>query len=275
MNLFRVFKENCMLRIVLVLVTGIFLIGGTCYGNETDLQIISLEDAPLSFTNEKGEVDGLSVELVNEIIKRIKLTSGIRILPWARGYEMLNTQNNIVLFGTVRTEERENLFKWVGPIVVTKLKFYARKDSHIKINSLEDAQKVKRIGTTIKFFSEQILKKAGFKNLDSAPYPEMGLKKLLKGRVDLWPALNVTVPPLLDKVGADTNDIEEVFTIKTMYDYIAFSKETPDVVINQWQDTLSMIKKDGTFQRIYRKWYPKDENVDDLLRLLEQKEFGK
>ncbi len=185
-----------MMKIILCFICLFFLCISSIFAEQTALTIVTLEDSPLSFSVENEETDGLSVELVKEIQKRLNQSQKITILPWTRGYKMATTMKNVMLFGTVRTKERENLFKWVGPIVMTKLVFYAKKDSGIKINTLDDAKKVARIATTKEFFSEQILGKAGFKNLERSSKPEDGLKKLCRCRVDLWPALNVTLYPL-------------------------------------------------------------------------------
>jgi ABC-type amino acid transport substrate-binding protein len=42
-----------------------------------------------------------------------------------------------------------------------------------------------------------------------------------------------------------------------MYDtvlYIGVSNETDDALVKKWQDSLTNIKKDGTFEKIAEKW---------------------
>lgn len=55
------------------------------------------------------------------------------------------TNNDAVLFSTTRTEHREDLFKWVGPISDIKAVVLARVDSGIVIKEPIDMAKY-RIG---------------------------------------------------------------------------------------------------------------------------------
>ncbi|OEU71116.1 MAG: hypothetical protein BA863_09845 [Desulfovibrio sp. S3730MH75] len=66
----------------------------------------------------------------------------IKVMPWAQGYTMAQRQPNVALYSTTRTESRENLFKWVGPLATMKWVFFAKAGSGIKISSLDDAKKV-------------------------------------------------------------------------------------------------------------------------------------
>ena len=108
------------------------------------LTIITEEYPPVNFTHE-GKINGSSVEIVREILRRLKQPDNIKILPWARGYYLIKTNPNVALFTTTRTKEREELFHWVGPIATATNAFYVKKGSNIRINSLEEAKKVHSI----------------------------------------------------------------------------------------------------------------------------------
>jgi polar amino acid transport system substrate-binding protein len=60
--------------------------------------------------------------------------------------------------------ERKSLLQWVGPLVALNTNFYALKGSDINIATLDDAKKVNKIATVLKYYSEQILKEEGFTN---------------------------------------------------------------------------------------------------------------
>jgi len=74
-------------------------------------------------------------------MKRIQNYYEIKSLPWKRAYRYLLEEPNVVLFTVTRTEERETLCNWVGPVASSQLVFFARKDSSLVINRLEDAKK--------------------------------------------------------------------------------------------------------------------------------------
>ncbi|NIV14469.1 MAG: transporter substrate-binding domain-containing protein, partial [Aliifodinibius sp.] len=121
--------------VIVVFLVLIFLTNVVC---AKGLTIITEEYPPVNFKKE-GVIRGSSVEVVREILRRLKQPDNIRMLPWARGYNLLKTQPNIALFSTVRNQERESRFHWVGPLCISRNGFYARKGSGIQINSIEDA----------------------------------------------------------------------------------------------------------------------------------------
>ncbi len=143
-----------------------------------ELTIITEEYPPVSFL-EEGIITGSSAEVVREILRRLNLPDNIVILPWVRGYNILKTRPNVVLFSTARTKERESLFHWVGPLCTARNGFYIRKGSAIRINSLEEAKRVGSIATYKEDVREQMLKTWGFTNLDSSKSPTSNLKKLM------------------------------------------------------------------------------------------------
>ena len=86
----------------------------------------------------------------------------IKVYPWARGYHLLETTRNTALFSTTRTESREYLFKWVGPLAEKKIGLFARKGSAAKPNSLDQAKAfmigVQRGGVGMQYLGERGLK---------------------------------------------------------------------------------------------------------------------
>ncbi len=62
----------------------------------------------------------------------------------------------------------------------------AKKGAGIKIISLEDAKKVKRIGTLREDTRERLLKSHGFTNFESVSDKQKNAKKLIFGRIELW-----------------------------------------------------------------------------------------
>jgi len=220
-----------------------------------DLTIITEEYPPLSLKKE-GIITGSSVEVVREILRRLKQPDNIVMLPWVRGYNLLTTQPNVALFSTTRTKERETLFHWVGPLCTSQNGFYAKKNSGIHMNSLEDAKKVGSIATYKEDAREQMLKSWGFTNLDSSKSAASNLKKLLSGRVDLWLYDSLGMPKVAERLGVDTTELELILPLNEVSLYVAFSKETPKEIVKKWQKTLDDMNRDKTFELISKKWLP-------------------
>jgi len=116
-----------------------------CHG-AGELELITEELPPFNYTDE-GQLTGVTVSVVREILRRLDIEDTIAVMPWARGYQRLCSEPNVVLFTTARTPERETLFHWVGPLYFSRLAFYARQSDPISIDSLDDAKRVKAIAT--------------------------------------------------------------------------------------------------------------------------------
>jgi len=215
-----------------------------------NLTILTEDYPPLNYVDQKI-VTGPAVELVRQIRKRLNIDEKIQVYPWARGYKLLETQPGTVLFSVTRTELREKLFKWVGPLAEKKIGLFARKDSSIVVNTLEEAKKY-LIGVQREGVGMQHLRAEGFTKFDAATKPEANLKKLLNGRNDLWYSSNATAFGNCRKLKLKSCDVKPVIVLKNTFMYIAFNKGTPDIVIQSWQKAYDDLFDEGVVKRIYK-----------------------
>ncbi|MCG8636182.1 MAG: transporter substrate-binding domain-containing protein [Desulfobacterales bacterium] len=196
---------------------------------------------------------GISTEIVLEMLSRLDHPQDIEVLPWEEGYRLALEEENILLFSTTRSPGRDPLFKWVGPLVPNNLVFFARKDADLSINTLEEAKKAGRIGVYNDDFGELLLKEKGFQNLVASRKNEMNLPKLITGEIDLWIANELTGKHIIQMAGA-ADKVEKILDVEKKYMYLAFSRQTPDQVIEKWQKVLDEIKSDGTYSQIFSNW---------------------
>jgi len=211
---------------------------------------------PYQMETEQG-LEGISVDLVKEIQKRIGNEQKIKVYPWSRGYNLTLKKTGYALFLTTKSKKREKLFKWVGPISSMKLLFFKnanRKD--LDIRSLEDAKKVKSIAVAVDNIAHQKLVELGFKNLYVNKLANYSLKKVLESKTDLYPTEYYSFLYELKKKNLQNKIVPVKMQEPIMESqlYIAFNKETPQSVIKKWQDALDKIKKDGTYEKILKKY---------------------
>lgn len=242
--------KPCTWRIWLMLILGLTV---PRFAAAQDLIICTEENPPVSFL-EQGRLTGSSVAVVREILRRLDRSDPIRLVPWARGYGMLQSQPDVVLFSTARTPERENQFFWVGPLFRAKGGFYALKSRNLRFNSLDEVKRVGAIATYKDDAREQILKTHGFANLDSSNSPVSNLKKLMAGRVDLWFYSDLGMRQIAQQAGVDPSQLSLVYVYKSYDAYIAMSRQMPGAVVHRWQRALDGMVRDGTFKRLSLKW---------------------
>ena len=219
-----------------------------------DLLIATENYSPISFKNKDGKADGLASEVAYAIMKKLNMTQKIHVWPWARDYNFLKKGPNYLVFSVARTKERDKLFQWVGPIYSMNTGFYTKKDSKIKINNLEDAKKLHKIGTYFESFDEQYLESKHFLNLESTSNNILNIRKMMLGRFDVITATNVTIKAMIRKAKYSMDDIKNVYTFMSTGVYFAFSKDVPFEVVDTWRKELENLRNNGKLKEIRQKW---------------------
>ncbi|MDO8872025.1 MAG: transporter substrate-binding domain-containing protein [Methanoregula sp.] len=229
---------------------------GAAAGPATDagLRIITEEFPPFNYAGPDGTVAGQSTDVVNGILTRLDQKAAIGILPWSEGYELARTGPRLALYSTGRTSERENLFRWVGPVASFEYMLYAKNGTNLQINSLEAAKKVRSIGVVKDDVRHQFLLENRFGNIATCSSDAGCLRSLMDGSTDLWLGSSASAVDIARNVGIDPSAFRAVYPVRTVDMYIAFSTDTPDSVIKNWQDALDAMKRDGTFDAIRKKY---------------------
>ena len=229
--------------------------------NADEIQPLTEEWEPYQIETKDG-LKGIGIDLIKEIQKRVNNKKEIKVFPWKRSYNITLNKKGYALFLTTKSQKRENLFKWVGPITSMKITFFKnaqRKD--LKINSLEDAKKVSSIIVAEDTVSKETLLKLGFKNLETNTIANGSFYKILENKVDLYPVEYNSFLYKLKKMRLE-DKIIPVKMKKPILEsslYIAFNKNTNDKIVNKWQKALDEIKSDGTYKKIVERYRKSEE----------------
>ena len=219
------------------------------------IQVYTEQYPPLTYRNNTGDITGFGTDVVLEIMKRNQSYYPIRVSLWSNAYELALLNPNFCLFTMDRTDQRENLFQWVGPIGSNVTYFYVRAGSGITIKSIDEARALGSVGTVSSWFSDQHLRGLGFTNLVTASDPELMTRKLMNGEIDAFVCTNITFPSILRSLNYQYNQVEPAYQLMSSDFYIAFSKNTPAATVFKWQQALDAAKQDGTYDSISGKWF--------------------
>jgi len=217
-----------------------------------ELDIYTAEEPPMSF-EKNGTVVGFSTEIVEEIMARMNSTDTIQLVPWARAYTSVLSKKNVATYSMGRTDLREALFHWVGPIVKKRWVFYSLKKRGIEINRLVDAKGL-TVGVVRNDARSTFLKSNGLSNIYEVNDHHIALNMLKKGRIDLWASSDFEGPSIIKESGYELSDFDITYTIKTIESYIAISKNTPVEIVGKWKNAFFDLKNDGSLNRIADKW---------------------
>ena len=237
---------------LLIMVTSLLLVSVQAVCQEK-MTILTENMPPLNYVKD-GVLVGPSVEIVREIQRRVGSRQLIEVYPWARAYKMALEDLNVILFSMTYTKDRYDKFKWIGPLAKKRDILVAKKGLGIAIKTLEDAKRVNRIGTLRDDTRELFLKSLGFNNLESVSDEQKNAKKLMLGRIDLWAYKKPGLKTVCELAGVDYNQVEEVLHLREIELMIAFSKKTPDQIVQNWRDAFNEMTTDGTIIKIKKRW---------------------
>ena len=216
------------------------------------------EDYPPFNYSDGGNVKGLSADIFSLVLKNLnstKTSKDFEVLPWARSYANIQSQDNTILFAMTRTSEREGMFKWVGPIAPTKISIMALKSKGIKISDFKDLGKY-RIGTVRDDIGELLLLSNNISKdyISSVVRLESNISKLDAGRIDIISYEENVLKWNLKQQGKNLSDYETVFVLKESELFYAFNKNTPDSLIKQVQESFDKVKNSPEYQQILDKY---------------------
>jgi polar amino acid transport system substrate-binding protein len=195
------------------------------------------EDLPPSNYLEGGVLKGASAETLRLVWKKMGLAEQpIRVVPWARGYEIALKERNAVLFSMSRTAEREALFKWAGPIFTVRSVLLGLSGRDIRLSSIEDARKY-AVGVVKDDVMEPFLQARGFggKNLQSVSGLDVNFEKLELGRIDLIAHSLNTFDKFIEMRSLDPKRYEVYLVVSVNRNYYAFNRETSDGIVADFQ----------------------------------------
>ncbi|MGC9403542.1 substrate-binding periplasmic protein [Vibrio genomosp. F10] len=214
----------------------------------TELESLSFytENYPPANFEEKGNISGYSVDILiaaGQAVGKEITTSQISVLPWPRSYRNALNLDDAALFSTTRTEHREKLFHWVGPITDIKVVVLARKQDNITINAPIEMSKY-RIGVIRDDIGEQSLLTLGIprNSMQEATTVTVLAEQLMKGRIDLLAYDEKAAYWWASQVGIDSDRFESIYVLEEGQLYYAFNKSIEQDILAELQKGLDIIK---------------------------------
>lgn len=231
-----------------------FTMAGFASAGELDgITFLTENSPPLNFEKD-GKVSGIAVDLLDVILKKTganATVADVQLLPWANGYKQVQDTPDTCLFSMARTEERETLFKWAGPIMPLRVVVLAKKGGNVSITSAADLGKY-TYGVVRDDVGMQLLQGAGVPeaNLDITSDNEANAKKLEAGRVDAWAFIETAAMATIKETGLDPANYEVAYVLKELPLCYAFNKNTADAKVDAFQKALDAVKAEGAVDKI-------------------------
>jgi polar amino acid transport system substrate-binding protein len=219
------------------------------------IRILTEHFPPYNFEVD-NQAQGLATEVVQAVLQQLKLDVDIEFYPWARAYELAQTEKNILIYSIARIPERENLFQWVGTIAPYKTSLYKLKaNKEIKVNTLEQAKQYE-IGLSLNDVIVTYLQRHQFPSLKILSTGLLNIRMLANDRIDLIAYDEASFSYALQEEGVEDALFEKVYTLDELSDqlYMAFSPRSDKALVKAFADALQVIKANGSYEQIQKKY---------------------
>jgi polar amino acid transport system substrate-binding protein len=212
------------------------------------LNFYTEDNAPINYQSDQGPA-GIMVAAIHAMLNELDADTEktkIQVLPWARAYKILEKSKNVALFAVTKTEQRADLFQWVGPIYRSNIVLLGLKKNFASTPALADLLKMDTCAV-IDDVGEQLWK------LYQPPKDKMHLvshhkqcaNMLSLGRVDLWVTGKDTARWHIHNNNLNIDDFKELSQLKEAFRYIAFSRDVDSEIIDSFQKTLNYLQLSG------------------------------
>ncbi len=223
---------------------------GVAAVHAASLTLVTEHAPPASMQGPEG-VTGRETDKVREMMARTGTAYTVALLPWKRAFLMARQQPATCVYSTSRTEEREKLFKWIGPTDEADWVLWGRADHEFPLKTLEDARHL-RIGTYIGDARDEYLRSRGF-HVEPVSNDLANPQKLLLKRIDLWAVgMRNGSPGPGQYDWADK--VVPLLVFNRVKVYLACNLSVPDELVAQLNAALAEMRRDGTVARLERKY---------------------
>ncbi len=200
---------------------------------------------------------GFASHVVTEAFALVGIEVEYGFFPWARSYKLAKYGSWDGTLVWSDSEDRRKDFLLSDPVVPSTAVFFYLKNTKFDWDTYDDLRDV-RVGGTLEYFNGKEFEEAeaaGIFKVNRAPNDETGLKKLLKGRIDVF-AGNLVVSY------AQIRDIftEEDAALFTHHDkpywvgqmHLLLSKKVPtsEQMRARFNEGLKLLKESGKYDQI-------------------------
>lgn len=218
---------------------------------------------------DKGQIVGFDIELMQAVAKEAGYTANIKDVGWEAIFQQIQGKSaDAAISGITATDERKQTFAFSLPYFVSKEAILVPEDSDItSIKDIQDKGKTVSVqnGSTAQVALEKILGK----NDPNIKKTTISDQMLLGGQVDAMAGDETSILKIM-QAHPDKK-------LKIVYDDQAFQPEYFSImypkdskeVKEKLDAALKKVIDSGKYAEIYKKWFKKDPNIDELKKAMD------
>ncbi len=228
---------------------------------------VGLEPAymPFELTNQQGQIVGFDVDIAKRMAKAMGVKLELVSTAWDGIIPALLTKKfDIIMSGMTITQQRNLRINFADPYIVVGQTILIRKELAGEVKSYKDLNDpkykvVSKLGTTGEQAVKRLIPKATYISFETE---QEGVMEVVNGKADAF----VYDHPYCAVANKQKGEgklvwLDEPFT----YEPLAWGVRKGDYDFINWLNNfLRQIKNDGTYDKIYAKWFKDDAWLKDL-----------
>ncbi len=239
-----------LITIMIILCTNI-----NSFGDELNTESIKIAGdnrfPPYHYVNDNGIYKGFSVDIIHAIAIEMGIDVELIPMPFYTILDAINENQVDVILGLEKREEYDEYIFSDSYLTMSKGIFVKNDNKYIaELEDLSDLSVIVQRGNV----TNEMLR---FINLDNAIFvdnQQQGILTLMMGNAEVFVGNRITGQYTIQK-WKQTNFIKVVGAPIEPVDYcFAANKENQDM-INMINEGIELIKKNGTYDKIYAKWF--------------------
>lgn len=220
---------------------------------------------PFELKNQKGEIIGFDVDMANRMAKAMGVELELVDTAWDGIIAALLTGKfDVIMSGMTLTQERNMAFNFAPPYIVIGQSILIKKDLDGTVKTYKDLNDAKytiasKLGTTGEQATKRMIPNAKYISYETE---QEGVLELVNGKIDAFIYdLPYNTVAFGQKGQGKIVHLDTPFTFEPLA--WAVRKGDPDI-LNWMENFMYQIKNDGTYDKIYHKWFQDDTWLKEI-----------
>ena len=223
--------------------------------SNSNLTVVTECNQPCKTRKSDTLPDSLPTQIALSLLEITKDNPEIKVLPWARAYNIALTKKNTLLYSISRTPTREPLFNWIGDFEDEKYFVWGLKKNN---NDKKEPQNISKGSYSTYRGSNEFdyLNKRPDITLQTVVYPSQRLHMVIAERVDYFVESEPTLDESCTNLNIDCDQfikIKEVQQLNTPLSFAMSKNSDPDLV-KKYQDAFSYLINSGKLAQVISNW---------------------
>lgn len=229
--------------------------------NDEKITVSCIEFSPNAFM-EGNEIIGTDVDVSTLALDAAGAEYEYNLVDsWNEAYNSTLNGTNSALLTVGYSEERKDLFKWAGPVNKGTYLIMSKLETGIgSAIGLDASKAIESIAVVSGWLETTILEDLGFTNLEYFDTFDEAVEAFTSDEVL---AIAADGAHFASKVDVEylAQAYDACFRYRTVYYYIAFSKDVDDVIVDACQTKIDEMLENGKTMEIFNSYFPNATTV--------------